>query len=88
MHINGDNFIEELQNRNSKALEYAFDNYYNYIYKIVFSVFGSEEYSTYIDECINDIFMCLWNNIDKFHKEKGSFKYYKAQVYILCFGII
>ncbi|UZQ49005.1 sigma-70 family RNA polymerase sigma factor [Clostridium kluyveri] len=76
MHINGDNFIEELQNRNSKALEYVFDNYYNYIYKIVFSVFGSEEYSTYIDECINDIFMCLWNNIDKFHKEKGSFKYW------------
>lgn len=76
MQINKDNFIKELKSRNSKALEYAFDNYCDYIYKVVFSVFGSDQYSTYIDECINDTFMCLWNNIDKFDEEKGSFKYW------------
>ncbi|NMM62199.1 sigma-70 family RNA polymerase sigma factor [Clostridium sp. P21] len=76
MRINEDNFIKELKNKNSKALEYVFDNYCDYIYKVVFSVFGSNQYSSYIDECINDIFMCLWNNIDKFHEEKGSFKYW------------
>jgi len=76
MRISEDNFIKELKNKNPKALEYAFDNYCDYIYKVVFSVFGSQQYSTYIDECINDTFMCLWNNIDKFYEEKGSFKYW------------
>jgi RNA polymerase sigma-70 factor, ECF subfamily len=76
MQINEGNFIKELKSKNTKALEYAFDNYCNYIYKVVFSVFGSKQYSTYIDECINDAFMCLWNNIDKFDEEKGTFKYW------------
>lgn len=80
MQINDDNFINELKNRNQKALEYAFDNYCDFVYKIVFLVFGSKQYSSYIDECINDIFMCLWNNIDKFHDEKGSFKYWLKAV--------
>ncbi|WP_251861707.1 sigma-70 family RNA polymerase sigma factor [Clostridium sp. Marseille-Q2269] len=76
MQINEENFINELKDKNPKALEYAFDTYCDYIYKVVFSVFGSKDHSTYIDECINDIFMCLWDNIDKFHEEKGSFKYW------------
>jgi len=76
MQINEDNFIIELKKKNPKALEYVFDKYCNYIHKVVFSVFGSEQYFAYIDECINDIFMCLWNNIDKFDEEKGSFKYW------------
>ncbi|ENK1242110.1 sigma-70 family RNA polymerase sigma factor [Clostridium sporogenes] len=76
MQINEDNFINRLRYKDPKALEYAFDTYCDYIYKVVFSVFGSKEYSTYMDECINDIFMCLWDNIDKFHEEKGNFKYW------------
>ncbi|MBI6875401.1 sigma-70 family RNA polymerase sigma factor [Clostridium aciditolerans] len=76
MGINEDNFIRELNNKNPKALEYAFNSYCDYIYNVVFGVFGSEQYSTYIDECINDIFMCLWNNIESFDEEKGSFKYW------------
>ncbi|WP_123054176.1 sigma-70 family RNA polymerase sigma factor [Clostridium sp. JN-1] len=76
MHISDNNFITEIKNKNPKALEYAFDSYSDYIYKIVFSIFGSNRYSTYIDECINDIFMCLWNNADKFDDKKGNFKYW------------
>lgn len=79
MRISEDNFIRELNNKNPKALEYVFDNYCNIIYKVVFRVFGSEQYSSYIDECINDIFMCLWNNAESFDEEKGSFKgWFKA----------
>lgn len=76
MQINEDNFISKLKDKDPRALEYAFDAYCDYIYKVVFLVFGSKQYSTYIDECINDIFMCLWDNIDKFHEEKGTFKYW------------
>lgn len=76
MGINEDNFIRELNNKNPKALEYAFNSYCDYIYNVAFGVFGSEQYSTYIDECINDIFMCLWNNIESFDEEKGNFKYW------------
>lgn len=76
MKVGEDNFICKLKHKDSRALEYAFDKYCNYVYKIVFSVFGSEKYLTYMDECINDIFMCLWNNIDKFDEKKGNFKYW------------
>ncbi len=76
MKINENNFIKELNNKNVKALEYVFNTYCDYIYKVVFGVFGSEQYSTYIDECINDIFMCLWNNIESFDEERGNFKYW------------
>lgn len=79
MKIVEDNFIYRLKCKDPKALEYAFDRYCDYVYRIVFSVFGSERYSTYMDECINDIFMCLWNNADKFDENKGSFKcWFKA----------
>ncbi|NFR38269.1 RNA polymerase subunit sigma-70, partial [Clostridium sporogenes] len=52
MQISEDNFVNRLKDKDPKAIEYAFDNYCDYIYKVVFSVFGSKQYSTYIDECI------------------------------------
>lgn len=76
MQINENNFIKELKNKNPKALEYVFNNYCDIIYKVVFGVFCSNQYSSYIDECINDVFMCLWNNADSFDEERGNFKYW------------
>ena len=40
MGVNEENFIRELNNKNSKALEYVFNNYCDYIYNVVFGIFG------------------------------------------------
>lgn len=74
MKINEDNFIQELKRKNEKALEYAVDAYGNIVYRVVCSVLNSLENSGPIDECVNDIFMSIWNNIDSFDEQKGRFK--------------
>lgn len=74
MRIDEKNFLNELKNKNPKAMEYIFDVYGTVVYRVIFRVLKSSEYSTYIDECVDDCFICVWNNIDTFHEEKGTFK--------------
>lgn len=70
LRIDEDNFIQQLKNRNVKALEYLVDNYSELIYKVVYSVLKN----TNIDECVNDIYMAVWRNIESFNNSKGNFK--------------
>ncbi|CDI49927.1 sigma-70 family RNA polymerase sigma factor [Clostridium tetani] len=74
MKIDEDNFIKKLKNKNPKALEFALGNYGNLSYKVVYSVLGSGFERHSIEECVNDVFMVIWNNIDSFKEDKGSFK--------------
>ncbi|MBV4425710.1 MAG: sigma-70 family RNA polymerase sigma factor [Clostridium tyrobutyricum] len=74
MSIDQNNFVNKLKCRNPKALEYIFNTYADTVYRVIYRVFASSEYVTYVDECINDSFMCVWNNIDAFDIQKGNFK--------------
>lgn len=74
MIINENNFVQQLIDRNTKSLDYMVDNYSNLIYKIVFSVLSSCNDHQCIEECVNDIFLSIWNNIESFNNTKGSFK--------------
>lgn len=76
MKINDDNYIDELLKKNSKALDFVVDKYSNLIFKVVGSVLNSDFNNQYVEECVNDVFLAIWNNIDSFHKEKGIFKYW------------
>lgn len=72
MKIKEDNFILQLKNKNEKALEYVIDNY-GWIIK---SIVRKHLYNldTYHEECINDILLGIWNNIESFDESKNSFK--------------
>lgn len=70
LRIDENNFIQQLKNKNVKALEYMVDNYSELIYKVVYSVLKD----TNIDECVNDIYMAVWRNIESFNSGKGTFK--------------
>jgi RNA polymerase sigma-70 factor, ECF subfamily len=72
--IDESNFIDELKRKNYKAMDYIVDVYGNLIYKIVYSILYENCYSSSVEECINDVFMKIWNNIDCFHEDKGNFK--------------
>lgn len=74
MIITENNFVQQLIDRNSKSLDYMVDNYSNLIYKIVFSVLSSCNDHQCMEECVNDIFLSIWNNIESFNNTKGSFK--------------
>ncbi|WP_373844660.1 sigma-70 family RNA polymerase sigma factor [Clostridium sp.] len=71
MKINRDNVIFELRKRNTKALEFIVDTYGGLIKSIVVKILFNFQYSGSVEECINDIFLAIWNNIDKFHEDNS-----------------
>lgn len=72
MKIQEENFIQQLRKRNEKALDYVIDNY-GWIIK---SIVKKHLYNltSVQDECINDILLGIWNNIDKFDESRSEFK--------------
>ncbi|WP_315078886.1 sigma-70 family RNA polymerase sigma factor [uncultured Clostridium sp.] len=78
MKIEEGNFIFELRKKNEKALDYVIDNY-GWIIK---SIVKKHLYNlqSIQDECINDILLGIWNNIESFDSSKGDFKNWVAGI--------
>ncbi|NFE11571.1 sigma-70 family RNA polymerase sigma factor [Clostridium botulinum] len=78
MKIEEENFIFELKKKNEKALDYVIDNY-GWIIK---SLVKKHLYNlqSIQDECINDILLGIWNNIERFDSSKGDFKNWVAGI--------
>lgn len=74
MKIDENNFIDELKKKNYKAMNYIVDTYGNLIYKIVYSILYKNYDISSVEECTNDVFMKIWENIDCFDTSKGTFK--------------
>jgi len=73
MSINEHNFLLELNKKNPKALEYIIDSYSNLVFKIVLKVLGDDNRET-AKECVNDIYLLVWNKHQLYNPEKASFK--------------
>lgn len=78
MKINEENFLDQLKTKNEKALDYVIDTY-GWIIK---SIIKKHLYNlqSVQDECINDVLLGLWNNIDKFDENKSEFKNWIAGI--------
>jgi RNA polymerase sigma factor, sigma-70 family len=74
MGFKDEDVIEELRRKNSVAMEFTIEKYSNLLYKVVYSVLGSYRDDNYIEECLNDIFLSIWSNIDKFLGDEQKFK--------------
>lgn len=64
--------IKLLIKRKEKGIDILVNQYRGLITSIVRKNLG--QLSNYEEECVNDIFLSIWNNIDKFDKNKNSFK--------------
>lgn len=72
MKVNEKNFIKRLKKKDEKALEYIIDKYGWLIKKIINKyLFNLESYK---EDCLNEIFLSIWNNIDSYNSEKSSFE--------------
>lgn len=73
-----DKLVKEIKKGNEKALESLIDKY-GWIVKTVVSkhLFYFENLQ---EECINDIFLGVWNNIEKYNPEKASLKNWIASI--------
>jgi len=74
MKINEENFLVELKKKNNKALEYVIDTYSPIVNGVIRKVLNPLKNEGLIEECISDVFIGVWNNIDKFQGETYKFK--------------
>ncbi|PEE41365.1 sigma-70 family RNA polymerase sigma factor [Bacillus pseudomycoides] len=80
MKSNEKNFIKRLQRQKEDALEFIVDTYLPLIKAIVHKVLIPLKNDGLIDECINDIFLSVWDNANKFHGEPEDFKKWIAAI--------
>ena len=70
--VDRENYLRELSLRNEKALEYVVDVYGGLIKTIVKRhLRGLVDYQ---EECINDLFLAVWQHSGAYDPEKGSFE--------------
>ncbi|MBC8061698.1 MAG: sigma-70 family RNA polymerase sigma factor [Clostridiaceae bacterium] len=74
MKIDENNFISEIKKKNYKSMDYIVDIHGNLIYKIVYSLLSKNYNVSSVEECTNDVFMKIWQNINYFDIGKGTFK--------------
>lgn len=78
MKINESNFVAQLRLRNEKALLYVIDTYGDLLVSIIrkhfFAIPEMEE------ECLNDVLLKIWQNIESFDDSKNSFKNWAAAI--------
>lgn len=71
MKINEGNFVEQMIFRNEKALEYVVEEYGRLVKSVVRKhLFSLEEFQ---GECMNDVFLAVWDNIGSYKPDKSSF---------------
>ncbi|MEI4828388.1 sigma-70 family RNA polymerase sigma factor [Bacillus sp. FJAT-53711] len=74
MKSNDTNFIRRLQRQKEDALEFIVDTYLPLIKGITYKILAPLENKGVIEECVNDIFLSIWNNSKKFHGDQADFK--------------
>jgi RNA polymerase sigma-70 factor (ECF subfamily) len=78
MIINETNFIRELKNKNEDALLFVIDKYGGLIKSIINKTLY--HYPDDAEECLCDVFLKIWQNIDCFDESKNTFKNWVAAV--------
>ena len=66
--------IHILRRKDEKSLEYIIDIYSSLVNGIVRRVLEPLKNEGIIEECISDVFLSVWNNIDKFRGNNDNFK--------------
>lgn len=78
MWSNNKNYIKRLKNKKEDALEFIVDKYLGIVKGTVNKIILPLNNKEIIEECINDIFLSLWNNSEKFIGENSN-HYVNAQ---------
>ncbi len=78
MKANENNFVDLIKKRREEGILFVMENYGGLLHSIV----RKRLYSMpdRMEECMNDIFLGIWRNIDSFDESKGSFINWAAGV--------
>ncbi len=78
MKVSEENFVVQMQAHNEEALQYIIKNY-GWVIKTVVTK-HLRRLPWYQEECMNDVLLAAWNNVDRFDQRAGSFKNWLAGV--------
>ncbi|QDQ00510.1 sigma-70 family RNA polymerase sigma factor [Lysinibacillus fusiformis] len=73
MGCNAKNFINRLQKQKEDALEYVIEYYSGFVHAIAFKVLSGISKDA-VDDCVNDVFLAVWQNAKQFKGEPEDFK--------------
>lgn len=74
MNSNKNNFIKRLKKGKEDALEYVVDEYIQIVKGIILKILKTINNQMIIEECINDVFLAVWNNSNQFSGDEVDFK--------------
>lgn len=74
MQVSEKNLAEELQRRNTNALEHLMDTYSGKVYALVHRILGDKAKREDIEECTSDIFFSIWQNAHRYDAKRGTFR--------------
>lgn len=80
MKCNETNYIKRLKKGKEDSLEFIIDKYLPLIKGITYKVLSPLKNDGYIEECINDVFLSIWDNRDKFNGNDIEFKKWIAAI--------
>lgn len=69
--ITEDNYVEQMKKKNEKALAFFIDHDGWIVKSLVCAKL--EGYAQEQEECMNDVFLAIWENIDKYDKKRAAF---------------
>ncbi|WP_042476799.1 sigma-70 family RNA polymerase sigma factor [Bacillus ndiopicus] len=67
-------FIKRLKKQKEDALEYIINEYLPFVKAIALKILAPIGKQNAVDECVNDVFLEVWQNAGKFQGEPGDFK--------------
>lgn len=73
MRCNSKNFVRRLQKQKEDALEYVIEQYSSLVNAVAYKVLSGISKDA-IDDCVNDVFLAVWQNVGQFKGEPEDFK--------------
>ncbi len=73
MRCHSKNFVTRLQTQQEDALEYVIEHYSSLVNAIAYKVLSGISMDA-IDDCVNDVFLAVWQNAGQFRGEPEDFK--------------
>lgn len=73
MKCNETNFIKRLKKQDEAALEYVIEKYSSLVHAICYKILSNISTEA-IDECINDVFLSIWQSASQFKGRPEDFK--------------
>lgn len=80
MKINEENFVLHIKLKDEEALRYAIERYGGLVKSVVRKHLYPDAQMMFFEECVSDVFLGVWSNIDSYDAEKNTIKNWIAAI--------